>query len=161
MSWPFFFFRLSPSSSPSWLWSKKNNRCRLIFSVAFSLSYILNLAPPTFPKVWLPYRCICRICRVCRTKKIHRTDRIHSISYDKLYLSFLLHWACTGGFHKVVSVLWIFFVRQIRQIQRYGNQAWQGVKETTTVKQSILWLVKRGKIILLHVRHAFWCIFFT
>ena len=33
---------------------------------------------------------------------------------------------CTGGFHKVVSMLWIFFVRQtrqIRQIQRYGNQA--------------------------------------
>ena len=31
-----------------------------------------------------------------------------------------------GGFHKVVSVLWIFFLRQtreIRQIQGYGNQA--------------------------------------
>ena len=41
-------------------------------------------------KAWFPYR---RICRVCRTKKIHRTDRIHSISYKKLYLSFLLYWA--------------------------------------------------------------------
>ena len=30
------------------------------------------------PKAWFLYRCICRICRVCRTKKIHRTDRIHS-----------------------------------------------------------------------------------
>ena len=30
---------------------------------------------------------------------------------------------CTGGFHKDISVLWIFFVRQTRQIQRYGNQA--------------------------------------
>ena len=39
-------------------------------------------------KAWFPYRCI---CRVCRTKKIHRTDRIHSISYNKLYLSFLLY----------------------------------------------------------------------
>ena len=38
----------------------------------------------------LLYRCICRICR---TKKIHRTDRIHSISYKKLYMSFLLYWA--------------------------------------------------------------------
>ena len=28
---------------------------------------------------------------VSRTKKIHRTDRIHSISYKKLYLSFLLY----------------------------------------------------------------------
>ena len=36
-------------------------------------------------KAWFPYR------RVCRTKKIHRTDRIHSISYNKLYLSFLLY----------------------------------------------------------------------
>ena len=44
-------------------------------------------------KAWFPYRCICRICRVCRTKKIHRTDRIHSISYNKFYLSFLLYWA--------------------------------------------------------------------
>ena len=44
-------------------------------------------------KAWFPYRCICRICRACRTKKIHRTDRIHSISYSKLYLSFLLYWA--------------------------------------------------------------------
>ena len=44
-------------------------------------------------KAWFPYRCICRICRVCRTKKIHRTDRIHSILYNKLYLSFLLYWA--------------------------------------------------------------------
>ena len=35
--------------------------------------------------------CICRICRVCRKKKFHRTDRIHSISYNKLYLSFLLY----------------------------------------------------------------------
>ena len=35
---------------------------------------------------------MCRICRVCRTKKIHRTDRIHSISYKTLYLS-LLYWA--------------------------------------------------------------------
>ena len=42
---------------------------------------------------WFPYRCICRICRVCRTKKNHRTDRIHSISYKKLYVSFLLYWA--------------------------------------------------------------------
>ena len=33
-----------------------------------------------FHKAWFPYGCICRICRVCRTKKIHRTDRIHSIS---------------------------------------------------------------------------------
>ena len=41
-------------------------------------------------KAWFPYRCI---CRVCRTKKIHRTDRIHSISYKKLHLSFLLYWA--------------------------------------------------------------------
>jgi len=41
-------------------------------------------------KAWFPYRCI---CRVCHRKKIHRTDRIHSISYNKLYLSFLLHWA--------------------------------------------------------------------
>ena len=41
-------------------------------------------------KAWFPYRCICRICR---TKKIHRTDRIHSISYNKLYPSFLLYWA--------------------------------------------------------------------
>ena len=36
------------------------------------------------PKAWFPYR---RICRVCRTKKNHRTDTIHSISYNKLYLS--------------------------------------------------------------------------
>ena len=43
------------------------------------------------PIAWFPYRCICRICRVCREKKIHRTDRIHSISYKKLYLSFLLY----------------------------------------------------------------------
>ena len=28
---------------------------------------------------------------LCRTKKIHRTDRIHSISYNKLFLSFLLY----------------------------------------------------------------------
>ena len=41
-----------------------------------------------FLKAWFPYRCICRICLVCRTKKIHRTDRIHSISYNKLYLSY-------------------------------------------------------------------------
>ena len=41
-------------------------------------------------QAWFPYRCICRICRACRTKKIHRTDRIHSISYNKLYLSFHL-----------------------------------------------------------------------
>ena len=27
-----------------------------------------------------------------------------------------------GGFHKVISVLGIFFVRQIRQIQRIGNR---------------------------------------
>ena len=40
---------------------------------------------------WFPYRRICRICRVCRTKKNHRTDRIHPISYNKLYLSFLLY----------------------------------------------------------------------
>ena len=39
-------------------------------------------------KAWFPYRCICRICR---TKKNHRTDRIHSISYKKLYVSFLLY----------------------------------------------------------------------
>ena len=45
----------------------------------------------SLPKAWFPYRCICRICRVCRTKNIHRTDRIHSISYSKLYLSFLLY----------------------------------------------------------------------
>ena len=44
-------------------------------------------------KAWFPYGCICRICRVCRTKKIHRADRIHSISYKKLYMSFLLYWA--------------------------------------------------------------------
>ena len=37
---------------------------------------------------WFPYH---RICRVCRTKKNHRTDRIHPISYNKLYLSFLLY----------------------------------------------------------------------
>ena len=43
-----------------------------------------------FPKAWFPYRCI---CRVFRTKKIHRTDGIHSISYNKLYLPFLLYWA--------------------------------------------------------------------
>ena len=36
-------------------------------------------------KAWFPYR------RVCRTKKNHRTDRIHSISHNKLYLSFLLY----------------------------------------------------------------------
>ena len=42
-------------------------------------------------KAWFPYRCICRFCRVSRMKKIHRTDRIHSISYNKLYLSFLLY----------------------------------------------------------------------
>ena len=41
-------------------------------------------------KAWFPYRCI---CRVCRTKKILRTDRIHSILYNKLYTSFLLYWA--------------------------------------------------------------------
>ena len=29
---------------------------------------------------------------MCFTKKIHRTDRIHSISYNELYLSFLLAW---------------------------------------------------------------------
>ena len=46
-------------------------------------------------KAWFPYR---SICRVCRTKKIHRTDRIHSISYNKLYvISFVLS-ICTGGF---------------------------------------------------------------
>ena len=41
-------------------------------------------------KAWFPCRCI---CRACRTKKIHRTDKIHSFSYNKLYLSFLLYWA--------------------------------------------------------------------
>ena len=41
-------------------------------------------------KAWFPCGCI---CRVRRTKKIHRTDRIHSISYNKFYLSFLLYWA--------------------------------------------------------------------
>ena len=50
--------------------------------------FILNTARISRPKAWFPYRCI---CRVCRTKKIHRTDRIHSISYNKLYLSFLLY----------------------------------------------------------------------
>ena len=120
-------------------------------------------------KAWFPYRCICRICRVCRTKKIHRTGRIHSISYNRLYLSFLLYWAFVRGvsiklylsyeffshdWHDrydrynemetrlqykrndrynllyeiewILSFLWIFFVRQtrqIRQIQPYGNQA--------------------------------------
>ena len=48
------------------------------------LSFTLRL------KAWFPYRCI---CRVCRTKEIHRTDRIHSISYNKMYLSFLFYWA--------------------------------------------------------------------
>ena len=37
-------------------------------------------------KAWFPYR-------ICRTKKIRRTDRIHSISYKKLYLLFLLYLA--------------------------------------------------------------------
>ena len=45
-------------------------------------------------KAWFPYRCI------CRTKKIHRTDRIHSLSYNKLYLSFLLY----GAFVREVSI---------------------------------------------------------
>ena len=59
-------------------------------------------------------------------KKIHRTDRIHSISYNKLYLSFVLYWA----FVREVSIKLclsyeFFFVRQTRQIQRYGNQALQ------------------------------------
>ena len=44
----------------------------------------------SYLKAWFSYRCI---CRVCRAKKIHRTDRIHSIGYKKLYLSFLLYWA--------------------------------------------------------------------
>ena len=60
---------------------------RLLF---YSLSYFIGAAGFLLSKAWFPYRCI---CRVCRTKKIHRTDRIHSILYNKLYLSFLLYWA--------------------------------------------------------------------
>ena len=59
--------------------------CKFVGCLLPSSSWLL--------KAWFPYRCICRICRDCRTKKNHRTDRIHSISYNKLYLSFLLYWA--------------------------------------------------------------------
>ena len=76
------------------------------------------------PKAWFPYR---RTCRVCRTKKIHRTDRIHSILYNKLYLSFLLYWAFVREVSIKLYLSYEFFfvwqTRQIRQIQRYGNQA--------------------------------------
>ena len=84
----------------------------------------LPLAFLKFLKAWFPYRCI---CRVCRTKKIHRTDRIHSISYNKLYklyLSFLLYRAVVREVSiKLYLSYEFFFVRQIRKVQRYGNQA--------------------------------------
>ena len=76
-------------------------------------------------QAWFLYRCICRTCRVCRTKKILRTDRIHLLQ-KVVSVIFVVLSSCTGGFHKVVSVLWFFFVRQtqkVRQIERYGNQA--------------------------------------
>ena len=94
-------------------------------------------------KAWFPYRCI---CGVCRTKKIHRTDRIHSIPYNKLYLSFLLYWAFVREVSiKFISVLWIFFVRQtrqIRQIQRYGNQAY-GLRRIAPSFLKVILLSKR------------------
>ena len=65
----------------------------LSWNVAISSSNSYSKQNNIVVKAWFPYHCICRICRVCRTKKIHRTDRIHSILYSKLYLSFLLHWA--------------------------------------------------------------------
>ena len=67
-------------------------------------------------KAWFPYGCICRICRVCRTKKIHRTDRIHSISYKKLYLSFLLYWA----FVREVSIK-LYLSYEFFSYDRYNN----------------------------------------
>ena len=72
---------------------------RWLFSgvVIVTFTIVLASAPALslcrHSKAWFPYRYICRICHACRTKKIHRTDIIHSISYSKLYLSFLLYWA--------------------------------------------------------------------
>ena len=63
-------------------------------------------------------------------KKNYRTDRIHSISYNTLYLSFLLYWAVVRevsikpGFHIVVSVVPVVSVvrkKFIGEIQLYGN----------------------------------------
>ena len=93
--------------------------CLLILVV--SISFLSVLCCMLCPKAWFPYR---RICRVCRTKKIHRTDRIHSISYNTFYLSFLFYWAVVQEVSiKLYLSYEFFYVRQIRQIQRYGNQA--------------------------------------
>ena len=62
-------------------------------------------------KAWFPYHCI------CRTKKIHRTDRIHSISYKKLYLSFLLYWAFVREVSIKLYVLWIFSYDRYNDIE--------------------------------------------
>ena len=56
-------------------------------------NYVTSVVAKTKRRVMVKpgFRCICRICCVCRTKRVHWTDRIHSISYNKLYLSFLLY----------------------------------------------------------------------
>ena len=70
-------------------------------------------------KLWC---CICRICRVCRTKKIHRTDRIHSISYKKLYLSFLLYWAFVREVSIKLYLSYEFFsYEQTDRYDRYND----------------------------------------
>ena len=58
-------------------------------------------------------------------EKIHRADRIHSISYNKLYLSFLLYWAFVREVSIKLYLSYEFFSYdvQTRKIQRYGNQA--------------------------------------
>ena len=94
-----------------------------------------------FFKAWFPYRCI---CRVCRTKKIHRTDRIHSILYNKLYLSFLLYWAFVREVSIKLYLSYEFFSydrHEIRRIQRYGNQALGRIRDAIEFSKTRMFFV--------------------
>ena len=88
----------------------------------------LTVANNLVSRGWLPTReCVKPgfhiVVSVVR-KKIHRTDKNFMESSrtnaqykrnDRYNLLYEIEW--------ILSVLWIFFVRQTRQIQRYGNQA--------------------------------------
>ena len=78
----------------SWLWalalhqSESNAHSTYLPGVLSQMTDIILKLSLVSISLYLSY-----LSCLSSEKKIHRTDRIHSISYNKLYLSFLLYWA--------------------------------------------------------------------
>ena len=100
-----FVMRLINKVNLIWLWIKcimaiSPSSCDLFFILIlefcalFFERFIMAQETREKNKVWLlPRPEVKSIFCFTAWRKTHRTDRIHSISYNKLFLSFLLYWA--------------------------------------------------------------------